>query len=155
MRFRGNKSDKRKIKSKKIVIDGITFLSKLEGYMYSALKKANIKFQHEVEVFTLIEGFRFNSSSYERQSNSKGDMIDRGNKKVLAITYKPDFTSHDFIIECKGFPNESFNLRWKLFKRLLSLSDDNRTLYKPQTNKECDKVVRLILEKRKATQSNH
>ena len=32
----------------------------------------------------------FESDSYERQSNGKGDMVNRGNKKILPIKYTPD-----------------------------------------------------------------
>ena len=39
-------------------------------------------------------------------------------KKYLTIKYTPDFIGKDFIIETKGRANESFPLRWKLFKRL-------------------------------------
>jgi len=38
-------------------------------------------------------------------------------------------------------------MRWKLFKRHLIETGDNRLLYKPQTNKECDRTVELILKK--------
>ena len=40
-------------------------------------------------------------------------------KKYLPIKYTPDFIGEDFIIETKGRANESFPIRWKLFKRLL------------------------------------
>ena len=44
-------------------------------------------------------------------------MVNRGNKKVLGIKYTPDFEGKDFIIECKGRPNDTFPLRWKMFKK--------------------------------------
>jgi hypothetical protein len=50
------------------------------------------------------------------QANGKGVYKNRGCKKILPITYKPDFVGRDFVIECKGRANESFPLRWKLFK---------------------------------------
>jgi hypothetical protein len=40
-------------------------------------------------------------------------------KKVLNIKYTPDFIGEDFIIETKGRANESFPLRWKMFKYLM------------------------------------
>jgi hypothetical protein len=43
-------------------------------------------------------------------------------------------------------------MRWKLFKRYLSLSKDTRDIYKPQRNAECDETVRLILMRRKQKQ---
>ena len=137
--------------AKKVSFDGINFASGLEKHMYIALKKHKLFDQYEGEVFHLIEGFRFDQDSFERQSNGKGDLINRGNKKVLGIKYTPDFTSYDYIIETKGRANESFPMRWKLFKRWLVSNGDNRVIYKPQKQSECDEVVQLILKKRRET----
>jgi hypothetical protein len=133
--------------SRKVVFDGITFASGLEKYMYIALKKAGIKAEYEGETFELIPSFHFYDDCYERQSNGKGDFIDRGHKKVLNMSYTPDFVGEDFIIECKGRANESFPIRWKLFKQKISLS--GIALYKPQNQKDCDETVLLILKNKK------
>ena len=69
---------------------------------------------------------------------------DRGNKKVLSIKYTPDFEGKDFIIECKGRPNDTFPLRWKMFKKYVSRYLRNYKLYKPQRQSECDDVINLI-----------
>ena len=130
--------------SKKVTVDGIKFASGLEAYMYRALKKAKIKAQYEKRTFELIPSFEFNNSSYERQSNGKGDMVNRGNKKVLAIKYTPDFEGTNFVIECKGRANESFPIRWKLFKKHIAKHYPNMRLYKPQKQSECDDVINLI-----------
>jgi len=135
--------------SKKVTYDGINFASGLEKYMYQALKKAKIKATYEGETFVLLDGFHFENEVYERQSNSKGDFKNRGEKRILPIKYTPDFIGKDFIIETKGRPNESFPMRWKLFKRLVMTQFPNVTLYKPQNQKECDETVKLILSRRK------
>ena len=134
------------VRSKKVVCDGIAFASGLEKYMYLALKKARIKADYEGETFTLIDGFEFETTSYERQSNGKGEFKNRGDKKILPIRYTPDFVSlrNLFIIECKGRANESFPMRWKLFKRFINRCYPHVTLYKPQNQKECDRVIELI-----------
>ena len=137
------------VRAKKVKIDGITFASGLERYMYQALKKAKIKAKYEGETYIVQEGFMFNNKSYERQSNGKGDMVNRGCKKILPIKYTPDFVSASFIIECKGRANESFPLRWKMFKKYVQEHLPNVILYKPQNQKECEKVVEIILRKRK------
>ena len=132
--------------AKKVIYDGITFASGLEKFMYKALKEANIEFHYEGESFELLPSFNFNNECFERQSNGKGDFINRGNKKVLNIKYTPDFIGQDFIIETKGRANDSFPLRWKMFKYLMNLMNDKRTLYKPQNQAECLKTVELILK---------
>ena len=132
------------VRSKKVMYDNIAFASGLEKYMYLALKKAKIKADYEGETFTLIDGFEFDTTSHERQSNGKGEFKDRGNKKILPIRYTPDFVNSKFIIECKGRANESFQMRWKLFKRMINKQRPHVTLYKPQNQKECDQVIELI-----------
>jgi hypothetical protein len=136
------------VQAKKIKYDGINFASGLERYMYMALQKAKIKAVYEGKSYTLIEGFDFTSESYERQSNGKGDFTNRGNKRILPITYTPDFVADNFIIECKGRANESFPIRWKLFKRYVEQNMPGVTLYKPQNQNECDQVIQQILSKR-------
>ena len=134
------------VQAKKITYDGIKFASGLERYMYMVLKKNKIKAEYEGQTFVLIDRFDFPNESYERQANNKGEFRNRGSKKILPIKYTPDFIGEDFIIETKGRANESFPMRWKLFKRLISEQFPAYTLYKPQNQKECDRVVELILE---------
>ena len=143
------KRKKGPVRAKKVSFDGITFASGLEKYMYIALKKAKIHAIYEGATFEVQEGFMFNIDSYERQGNGKGDMVNRGQKKILNIKYTPDFVSDSFIIECKGRANESFPMRWKLFKKFVKNDMPHVTLYKPQNQKECDKVIELIIEKNK------
>ena len=137
------------VRSKKVTFNGITFASGLERYMYQALKKAKIQTEYEGCTFILQEGFMFNNETYERQSNGKGELINRGNKKILPIKYTPDFIGNDYVIECKGRANESFPLRWKMFKKYVNHKMKHVTLYKPQNQKECDKVIELINERNK------
>ena len=144
------KSKKRgPVVAKKISYNGHNFASGLERYMYMALKKAKIRSKYEGETFVLVNGFHFENESYERQANSKGDFTNRGSKRILPIKYTPDFIGEDFIIECKGRPNESFPIRWKLFKKLMTEQFPGYILFKPQNQKECDRVVEIILQKKR------
>ena len=147
MRTLKNRYKKKKrgpVRSKKVTFDGIKFASGLEKYMYIALKNAKIKAKYEGETYILQEAFNFDIDSYERQANGKGDMVNRGQKKILNIKYTPDFVSSSFIIECKGRANESFPIRWKMFKKYVNKYLKHVTLYKPQNQKECDEVIKLI-----------
>ena len=148
-RFKKGSKKKGPVRAKKVSYDGINFASGLEKYMYKALKEANIKSTYEGQTFVLVEGFRFENESYERQGNGKGEYRNRGSKKILPIKYTPDFIGDDFIIETKGRANESFPMRWKLFKKLISTSMPEVTLYKPQNQKECDETIKQILSKQK------
>ena len=133
------------VQAKKVKYDGINFASGLERYMYQALKKAKIKAKYEGETYEIVSGFDFINTSYERTANGKGEFKQRGGKKILPIKYTPDFIGDDFVIECKGRANESFPLRWKLFKKYLTDNKLYPRLYKPQNQKECDETVKLIL----------
>ena len=146
---RGYRKSKKKgpVRSKKVTFDGIQFASGLEKYMYLALKEAKIVARYEGETYVLQDSFEFKNKSYERQANGKGEMVNRGQKKILNIKYTPDFVSDSFIIECKGRANESFPLRWKMFKKYVNKNLKHVTLYKPQNQKECDEVIKLITKK--------
>ena len=134
------------VRANKVTFDGIKFASGLEKYMYLALKKAKIHSVYEGATFVVQDGFMFDIISYERQGNGKGEFINRGEKKILPIKYTPDFVSDSFIIECKGRANESFPLRWKMFKKYLKVHLPHVIIYKPQNQKECDKVIELITQ---------
>ena len=114
------------VRAKRVRQDGINFASGLERYMYLALKKAKIK------------------PVYEKQANGKGEYKNRGNKKIQPVKYTPDFVSKDFIIECKGRANESFPMRWKMFKKYVKENLPHVTLYKPQNQKDCDETIKFI-----------
>ena len=137
------------VRSNIVEYDGFTFTSGLEKYMYQALNNAKIRAKYEGETFVLLNGFHFDNEVYERQSNPKGDFMNRGEKRILPIKYTPDFIGENFIIETKGRPNESFPIRWKLFKKLVTQQFPNYILFKPQNQKECDKVIEILKSKRK------
>lgn len=105
------------------IVDGIKFRSKLESYTYKKLKEANIYAEYEQHRYELLPAFIFND------------------KKIRAITYLPDFVGHDFIIECKGFPNEAWPLREKLFKYYLNRFLPNHRFYLVHTQKEVDVMI--------------
>ena len=69
------------VRAKKVTFDGIKFASGLEKYMYIVLKKAKINAKYEGKTYIVQEGFEFKNESYERQSNGKGDLVNRGCKK--------------------------------------------------------------------------
>ena len=125
-----NPSDKRKIKAIPTNIDGIAFKSKLEAYCYLQLKENKIKAKYEGKTFVVFPAFSY-----------RGD-------KIQQITYTPDFVGKDFIIECKGWKNESFPLRWKMFRYMLLEKKMDYDVYLPRSPKDVDKVIGKILNKK-------
>lgn len=146
--MRRKTSKRRQItRSTKVKEDGIEFASKLELHMYRLLKKAKIKNLYEGKTFTIIKGCSFSMPSYEKTKGSK-QLHDRGNKKLLPIKYTPDFIDVQdpprFIIETKGNPNESFPIRWKLFKMHLIEEGIETNLFMPRNQKDCEEVVAIL-----------
>jgi hypothetical protein len=140
-----------KTKKKNLSFKGVAYRSSLERHQAVLLDAAGIDFEYEPLKLDIFNGFDFPFKSYERQSNGKGEMVNRGEKKILGITYTPDFVGDDFIIETKGYANETFPLRWKLFKKWLidnGYDPNKMVIYKPQKISECQKVVELIKKHR-------
>ena len=107
----------------KVEEDGIKFRSKLELYTYKALKKAGITAEYEPKHFEILPKFIYKL------------------EKVRAMVYTPDFVGDGFIIECKGCMNETFPIKFKLFKRYLYLNNLDYKLFLPRNQKDVDKVV--------------
>lgn len=107
----------------KVEIDGIKFRSKLEAYTYKKLKEANLHADYECCRYELLPGFVYDG------------------KKIRAMTYLPDFVGNGFIIECKGFGNDAWPLREKLFKYYLSNNIPNIKFYVVRNQKEVDKLI--------------
>lgn len=123
----GLSSGKSKIRNaKKHIYDGIEFDSGLEVTCYKELKANNIHFEYTPCSFTIID--KFDSEVTEYKFNSHGICFESSCKPKQSIKYTPDFVGDNWIIETKGFANELFPMRWKLFVRYLSLSPEN--LYK-------------------------
>ena len=121
------RSQNKKIKNATpIEADGIKFRSKLELYTYKKLKEANIVIEYEQHKYELLPAFIFHG------------------KKIRAMTYLPDFVGKGFIIECKGFANDAFPLRKKLFEFWLSVHEPETQYHVVRTQKEVDQLVETL-----------
>jgi len=143
MRYKRRRG-KETIKSTKKEYDGIKFDSLLEIYCYKRLKEEGISFSYNKEVFSLLDSFKFHNNCLERRGKSPID--NRGGKNIIGMKYTPDFTNEYFIIEVKGTSNETFPIRWKLFKHYLNKNQDKRTVYKPQSKGDIDFCIHHILK---------
>ncbi len=110
----------------KIEIDGIKFRSKLEAYTYKKLKEVKLYAEYESQKFELLPAFTFQDT------------------KVRAITYTPDFVGKDFIIECKGFPNDAYPLKKKLFEYYLVTHNIDYKYYVVHNQKEVDQLIESL-----------
>ena len=127
-------------------VDGIKFRSLLEAFCYQKLKEAGISSDYEKKKFVLFEGLHYSNSRYE--DNGKTGYNDKKEHKVRDITYTPDFVDPKgrWIIECKGYANERFPLKWKMFLKLLMEQGDPPVLFVPRNQKQVLETVEKILE---------
>jgi hypothetical protein len=107
--------------------NGVNFKSKLEMYCYKLLKENNIPVEYEVVKFQILDPFVYND------------------EKVRGMIFTPDFVGDNFVVECKGFMNDAFPLRWKLFKYHLSTHKLRYDLYLPRNKKDVERVVLEIV----------
>lgn len=103
--------------------DGIKFRSKLEVYTYKKLRESNIYTEYEQNRYEIIPAFTFMG------------------KKIRAMTYLPDFVGEDYILECKGYPNDAFPIKEKLFKYYLFLTNSTKKYYVLHSQKEVDAFI--------------
>lgn len=120
----------------------IEFKSLLEKHMYKHLYDAGIPVEYEKHTFTVFDGMVYPQACYE---GTRKKLYNKGSK-IRPITYTPDFVDPNgkWIIETKGYANESFPLRWKLFKKHLKDKNLPYVLFMPRNKVQCKEVLELI-----------
>ena len=143
MKYKRRRTGRKVVQSNKKIVDGIQFDSSLEAFMYTLLKQEGIPAIYEGESFNIMDSFKFTSDSWETSPKSK-QMTNKGRRVVRGMKYTPDFVHPAFIIECKGRANETFPLRYKLFKKWLMENRPNVVLFMPKNKADCLDVIKLI-----------
>lgn len=137
--------------------DGVDFSSKLEMFCYKKLQEASIDFIYQPATVELIPSFELNFKCYEdigrivRDENKKIKYSTKRfdlTSKIRNISYTPDFScpNNNWIIETKGYSNESFPLRWKLYKQYLMNSGFEGILMMPENQIEILQCIEIIKE---------
>jgi|TARA_R100000544_G_C2209945_1_gene51360 hypothetical protein len=142
MAWKGKRKGKSMIRSKKAFYNGIEFQSLLEKKMYQLLHEQEIPVEYEEHSFTIFDALVYPQACYEGTAKK---LYNKGSK-VRSINYTPDFVDPNgkWIIETKGYANESFPLRWKLFKRHLKENNLAYVLFMPRNKIQCLEVLELI-----------
>lgn len=109
--------------------DGITFRSKFECDVYKALKENGFQPLYEAEKVILFNGFRPKRCWYQDGI----PIITPKGKVPVKLTdwiYTPDFTfnigDYTIYIEAKGFPNDVYSYKRKLFLKYI---DDKKAMF--------------------------
>lgn len=141
-----SQSENKKIKNATpLEYDGITFKSKLEVLIYKTLKNAGFPVEYEPEKIAIWEGFKPTVPFYDKDNRSR--MLKLHMSKLMDTTYTPDFmfthNGYKVIIEGKGFTNDVFPLKQKLFRAWLE--DHPESIYfEIRTKKQLLQAVEII-----------
>lgn len=134
---------------------GISFKSCLEKTVFKTLVEAGFTPLYEETTFVIWQGFTPTNDYYEQETekqcikrcgNKSPKMLYKKMKKVLDITYTPDFTftidDTLIIIEAKGFENDAFPLKKKMFRKCL---EDKKAMYFEVFSKtQCLQVIDIL-----------
>lgn len=142
-----------------LIVDGLTFKSKLEKFTYDKLIEHGItNFKYEEDKFVLIPAFTYTEDCIEmyertdRTTHQKHRLYGPVTEEIRPMTYLPDFTCINddktgWLIEVKGYANDAFPNKWKLFKQWLMVNGYKITLYKPNNQGNVLKTIEMIKNK--------
>lgn len=129
-----------------LISDNITFKSKLEVTIYKELLRAGFHPKYEEQKFVIWEGIKPTKLFYNRDIKTKMLKLDMG--KMRDITYTPDFTfkhkKYLIIIEAKGFENDTFPIKKKLFRGLLETMKTPVIYFEVYTKKQLVQAIEII-----------
>lgn len=113
----------------------LTFKSQLEKSVYNALRQLGFNPQYEPETYILWDGFDPITPFYDKESDTQQrKRLEEGDKnkskvlvhkkgRITGIRYTPDFYFKygklDVYIETKGFENDVFYIKKKMFRHFL------------------------------------
>lgn len=155
-------SENKKIKNATTCSTGdVKFKSQLEKSVYNTLHQLGFNPQYEPKTFVLIDKFNPITPFYDKESDSQynkrkkaGDSSARKLVKkegvIQSIKYTPDFYfkygTLDVYIEVKGFENDCFYLKKKLFRRYLDTQPEKSIYFEIYTKKQLLQAVEIIKE---------
>lgn len=126
--------------------EGISFKSKLEKMIYQTLKEQGFPVEYEPHKFILWQGFRPTVPFYDKDKSTR--MLKLENKKIIDITYTPDFvfTYKGFlvVIEAKGMENDRFYLKKKMFRKWLEDNHPKSIYFEIYTKKQLLQAISII-----------
>lgn len=145
--MQGSRTENKKIiNASPLEYDGISFKSKLEKMAYQTLKEHGFPVLYEPKKFIIWEGFRPNVPFYNKDASTR--MLKMDSKKVIDISYTPDlmfeYNKHLIIIEMKGFENNTYPLKKKIFRKWLESNYPNSIYFEIFTKKQLLQAIDII-----------
>ena len=105
--------------------NGVKYKSTLEAETAETLDKMNLPWEYETKTYTLQEGFY---CPWQK-------------RKVLSISYTPDFIIGPIMIETKGWKTPDFKLKEKMFYKYLKENEPNAIYYIVNNQKQLIEVL--------------
>lgn len=126
--------------------NGIKFKSILEVMVYKTLLSVGFEPLYEKNKFVIWQGFYPSVPFYDKDATTR--MLKLNKKKIIDITYTPDFTfeykNRLIIIEVKGFENDVFPVKKKLFRRFLEDNYPDALFFEVYTKKQLLQAIEII-----------
>ena len=139
-----------KVKNAQIIVyNEITFKSKLDLMAYKLLEEKGFNPQYEQNTFIIWQGFKPVVPFFTK---NKARQIINNNKKLINITYTPDiyfeYRGYKVIIEMKGFANDVYPIKVKLFRKYIEQLQDsnNYLLFELYTKQQLLTAIQIIEE---------
>lgn len=130
--------------------NGMKFRSKLELYCYKYFLDNKLKLEYEANTYVVLPGFETNVDVYlpVKKRNSKVTELCLKTRRILPITYTPDFTlqvnNKLFFIETKGKPNDVYPLKRKLFLNYLRNLNHKCWFFEPHNQQQVRDTYDII-----------
>lgn len=106
--------------------NGIKFKSLIEVMVYKTLLQNGFEPQYEPNTYIIWGGFKPTIPFYTRTEKTKKQILNL--RKLVDITYTPDFYIEfqglKIIIEAKGFENDVWPYKFKMFRHFLEQQPD-------------------------------
>lgn len=126
--------------------DDIYFKSQLEKMIYQTLREQGFPVEYEPRKFILWQGFRPTVPFYDKDKYTR--MLKLENKKIIDITYTPDFVfkqnEYLVVIEAKGMENDCFYLKKKMFRKWLEDNHPKSIYFEIYTKKQLLQAINII-----------
>lgn len=126
--------------------NGIKFKSILEVMVYKTLLSVGFEPLYEKNKFVIWQGLYPSVPFYDKDATTR--MLKLNKKKIIDITYTPDFTfeynKRLIIIEVKGFENDVFPVKKKLFRKFLEETHPEALFFEIYTKKQLLQAIEII-----------
>lgn len=142
------KENKKVINATPTEYNGIKFKSLIEVMVYKTLLQQGFEPQYEPITYVIWSGFRPTIPFYTRNEKTKQQILNL--RKLVDVTYTPDFYIEykglKIIIEAKGFENDVWPYKFKMFRHLLEQQPDKDKylIFEIFTKKQLLEAIEII-----------